>query len=259
MAALTAPPAISLRCVHQSFTATNGSQMAALQSISFDVARHEFLALVGPSGCGKSTILRIIAGLIRPTAGSASIDGFPVTKPGGNVGFVFQRPTLLPWLTVLDNVTFPMRHQYGRVTPADRARARTLLALVGLSDFAAMRPDELSGGMQQRVGIARALLQDPDILLMDEPFSALDSLTRDEMGFELLRIWSERPKTVLFVTHSIQEAVLLADRILVMSPRPGTVREILPVTLPRPRGLATLEDARFTALAARLRGQLIHA
>ena len=157
---------------------------------------------------------------------------------------------------MLGNVTFPMRHKYGFVSEVERQRARELLALVGLSDFAARRPEELSGGMQQRVAIARALLLDPDILLMDEPFSALDALTRDEMSFELLRIWTERPKTVLFITHSIPEALLLADRVIVMTPRPGRVREILQVPLPRPRSMKTLEEPAFHELANHIRGEL---
>jgi NitT/TauT family transport system ATP-binding protein len=153
-------------------------------------------------------------------------------------------------------VTFPIRHKYGVVTEAHTARARELLALVGLESFAERSIDELSGGMQQRVGIARALLLDPEILLMDEPFSALDALTRDEMAFELLRIWTERPKTVLFITHSIPEAVLLADRIIVMTPRPGRVREILDVPIPRPRSIATLQEPAFHELANHIRGRL---
>ena len=253
------PSAISLRDVSQVFRAADGSDTTALQDISFDVARHEFLALLGPSGCGKSTILRIIAGLLRPSRGVAAINGARIEGPGDGIGIVFQRPTLLPWLTVLNNVTFPMRHKYGRVTKADRTRAHALLDLVGLRAFAEARPDELSGGMQQRVGIARALLHDPDILLMDEPFSSLDALTRDEMSFELLRIWAERPKTVLFVTHSIPEAVLLADRILILSPRPGRVQDALPIGLPRPRTMTSMQDARFTAAASRARGQLLRA
>jgi len=157
---------------------------------------------------------------------------------------------------VLGNVTFPLRHKYGHVSAGDKARARELLTLVGLSDFAEKRIDELSGGMQQRVAIARALLLDPEILLMDEPFSALDALTRDEMSFELLRIWSQRPKTVCFITHSIPEAVLLCDRIIVMTPRPGSVREILDIPLPRPRTLETLSDPEFHAIANHIRGRL---
>jgi NitT/TauT family transport system ATP-binding protein len=242
--------------VEETFGRDDGSAVTALEDVTFDIGRHEFLAVLGPSGCGKSTLLRLIAGLIFPTRGTVSIYDLAVTEPRDEIGIVFQRPTLLPWFDVLGNVTFPLRHKYGRVSAADKVRARDLLALVGLSDFASKRVDELSGGMQQRVAIARALLLDPDILLMDEPFSALDALTRDEMGFELLRIWSERPKTVLFITHSIPEAVLLADRIIVMTPRPGRVREVIDVNLARPRSIATLSEPAFNALANHIRGQL---
>ncbi|MFT4173468.1 MAG: ABC transporter ATP-binding protein, partial [Rhodocyclaceae bacterium] len=190
---------------------------------------------------------------LHPTSGTVSIYDLPVTQPRDEIGMVFQKPTLLPWLTVADNITFPMKHKYGRVDDRDKERARTLLEMVGLKDFAAKRPNELSGGMQQRVAIARSLLHDPDILLMDEPFSALDALTRDEMSFELLRIWTERPKTVVFVTHSIQEALLLSDRIVVMSARPGRVAEIIDVPLPRPRNLQTLSAPIFNELANEIR------
>lgn len=247
---------ISLTDVEQIFGRDDGSAVIALDHVTFAIGRHEFVAVVGPSGCGKSTLLRLIAGLIFPTGGTLSICDRPVTEPRDDIGIVFQRPTLLPWFDVLGNVTFPLRHKYGRVSAGDKARARDLLALVGLLDFVSKRIDELSGGMQQRVAIARALLLDPDILLMDEPFSALDALTRDEMSFELLRIWAERPKTVMFITHSIPEAVLLADRIVVMTPRPGRVREIIEVPLPRPRSIATLSDPTFNALANHIRGQL---
>src|ERR1700685_2913948 len=166
---------------------------------------------------------------------------------------VFQKPTLLPWLSVRDNVTFPMKHKYGRVDARESSRALELLELVGLKDFLGKMPDELSGGMQQRVAIARSLLHDPDILLMDEPFSALDALTRDEMSFELLRIWRERPKTVVFVTHSIPEALLLSDRIVVMSARPAAVREIIDVPLERPRTFDTLSNPVLHRLANAIR------
>jgi NitT/TauT family transport system ATP-binding protein len=247
---------IRLSDVEQIFGRRDGSAVTALEHVSFTVRRHEFLAVLGPSGCGKSTLLRLIAGLILPTHGVLSIFDRPVAEPRDDVGIVFQRPTLLPWFDVLGNVTFPLRHKYGRVSAADKARARDLLALVELLDFASKPINELSGGMQQRVAIARALLLDPDILLMDEPFSALDALTRDEMSFELLRIWTERPKTVMFITHSIPEAVLLADRIIVMTPRPGRVREIIEVPLPRPRSVSTLSDPTFNTLANHIRGQL---
>ncbi len=242
--------------VEQTFGRADGSAVTALDGITFGIGRNEFLAVLGPSGCGKSTLLRLIAGLIFPTRGTVSIYDLAVTEPRDEIGIVFQSPTLLPWFDVLGNVTFPLRHKYGRVSVDDNARALDLLRLVGLTDFARKRIDELSGGMQQRVAIARALLLDPDILLMDEPFSALDALTRDEMSFELLRIWSERPKTVLFITHSIPEAVLLADRIIVMTPRPGRVREVINVDLPRPRSMTTLSDPAFHKLANHIRGQL---
>jgi NitT/TauT family transport system ATP-binding protein len=250
------PPVISFQGVDQVFSREDGTSVIALQDLTFDIGKHEFVAVLGPSGCGKSTLLRLLAGLVFPTQGRITIYGHEVTEPRDEVGIVFQRPTLLPWFDVIGNVTFPFRHKYGRVTEAEKTRARELLKLVDLEQFATSQIDQLSGGMQQRVAIARALLLDPDILLMDEPFSALDALTRDEMSFELLRIWSERPKTVLFITHSIPEAVLLADRIIVMSPRPGAVREILDVPLPRPRSFDSLSDPRFNALANHIRSRL---
>ena len=250
-------PVVRFERVSQRFVGAPGTPpVVALDDLSLDLARHEFVAVLGPSGCGKSTLLRLVAGLLAPSAGRIEVHSMPVVEPRDDTGIVFQRPTLLPWHDVLGTVTFPARHKTGGVTPAHTARALELLALVGLSDFAHRRPDELSGGMQQRVGIARALLLDPDILLMDEPFSALDALTRDEMSFELLRIWTERPKTVLFITHSIAEALLLADRIVVMTPRPGRIREIIEVGLPRPRTMDTLAHPRFHELSAHIRGQL---
>ena len=253
---LNAQPVIHFADLKQTFGKNDGSSVTALDGVSFDIGRHEFIAVLGPSGCGKSTLLRLIAGLIKPTAGTLEIYGMPVTEPRDDIGIVFQRPTLLPWFDILGNVTFPMRHKYGRVTQEERNRAMQLLELVGLADFANKQIDELSGGMQQRVAIARALLLDPDILLMDEPFSALDALTREEMSFELLRIWTERPKTVLFITHSIPEALLLADRVVVMSARPGQVREILNVPLARPRSIASLTEPAFNEMANYIRAQL---
>jgi NitT/TauT family transport system ATP-binding protein len=250
------PAVIRFAEVAQTFGKNDGTAVTAIERVTFDIGRHEFVAVLGPSGCGKSTLLRLIAGLIRPTGGRVEIYGTSVTEPRDEIGIVFQRPTLLPWFDVLGNVTFPMRHKYGRVTGAERERAKELLALVGLSDFAGKAIDELSGGMQQRVAIARALLLDPDILLMDEPFSALDALTRDEMSLELLRIWTERPKTVLFITHSIPEALLLADRVIVMTPRPGRVREIIEVPLARPRSMATLAEPAFHGIANHIREEL---
>lgn len=250
------PSVIDLNAVTQTFVSSDGSPVTALCNVDLHLQRNEFISLIGPSGCGKSTVLRLIAGLLRPSAGEVRIFDLPVTEPRDEIGMVFQKPTLLPWLSVADNITFPMRHKYGRVDAKDEARAQALLKMIGLQDFGHKRPHELSGGMQQRVAIARSLLHDPDILLMDEPFSALDALTRDEMSFELLRICSERPKTVVFVTHSIQEALLLSDRIVVMSARPGRVAQIIDVPLARPRTLETLADPVFTRMANEIREQV---
>ena len=248
--------AIRLAGVERRFRSSDGQSVTALADVSLTVKRHEFVAVIGPSGCGKSTILRLVAGLLRPSAGEVSVYGHRVTEPRDDIGIVFQKPTLLPWASVKENVTFPVRHKGRRVDGATSDRADQLLELMGLADFARKRPDELSGGMQQRVAIARALLLDPDILLMDEPFSALDALTRDEMALELLRIWDERPKTAIFITHSVPEALLLADRILVMSPRPGRVQNIIEVPIARPRGLETMGQPIFNELAVSIREQV---
>ncbi len=248
--------AIMLRGVTQTFVSANKSEMKALDRVDLAIRRHEFVSIVGPSGCGKSTLLRLLAGLLRPSAGEVDIFGLTVTEPRDDVGFVFQRPTLLPWLNIIDNVTFPVRHKAGRVTADVVERGMTLLASTGLAEFARRMPHELSGGMQQRVSIVRALLQDPDILLMDEPFSALDALTRDEMALELLRVLHSRPKTVVFVTHSIAEAVLLSHRIVLMDARPGRVRKIVDVPLSHPRTLDTMADPLFGQISNDIREQL---
>ncbi len=243
---------ISLNRVTRIFNSRDGDQVTALQDVSLEIGRNEFITLVGPSGCGKSTLLRIVAGLILPTAGRASIGGAEITEPRSETGIVFQAPTLLPWASVLDNVLFPLRMMH-RIDSTSTDKAMALLKLVGLQGFESKSPRELSGGMQQRVAICRALVHDPDILLMDEPFGALDALTREEMTMELLRIWSERPKTVLFVTHSITEAVVLADRVVVMSPRPGRIAEILDISLPRPRSFETEATPEFHEASQRIR------
>ncbi|WP_295049749.1 ABC transporter ATP-binding protein [uncultured Paracoccus sp.] len=253
---MIAPPAIRFDALGQVFDTRSG-RIEALRNVGFDVARHEFVAILGPSGCGKSTLLRMIAGLLTPSSGRVEVFGMPVTGPRDDIGIVFQKPTLLPWATVEDNVVFPVRHKTGRVSDRDRQRAQELLAMVGLEGFGKRLPDELSGGMQQRVGIARALHLDPDILLMDEPFSALDALTREVMGFDLLRIFAQRPKTVVFITHSVSEAALLADRVLVMSGRPGTVASQHPVPLGRDRGPQTMKDPALLDLTADLRDRLM--
>lgn len=229
---------------------TASGPVEALQDIAFVVGRGELVALVGPSGCGKSTLLRTVAGLRPPTSGQVTVDGQAVTRPLPAVGMVFQAPVLLKWRRVLDNVLLPA--ELAGLEPARyRARARDLLRLVGLGEFADKYPRELSGGMQQRAALCRALLLDPPLLLMDEPFGALDAMTRDELNLELLRVWGEgsgERKTIVFVTHSIPEAVFLADRVVVMTPRPGRVATIVPVTLPRPRTVATRAAPEFGQL-----------
>lgn len=248
--------AISFNGVGQSFLTGAGS-LTALDGVTVTIAQHEFVAVLGPSGCGKSTLLRLTAGLMKPSRGDVSVFGLKVDKPRDDIGIVFQKPTLLPWANVEDNVVFPVRHKYGRVTAEDRQQAARIIETVGLAGFEKRLPSELSGGMQQRVGIARALFLNPDILLMDEPFSALDALTRDAMGFELLRLWQASPKTVLFITHSIPEAVLLADRVLVLSERPGRVIADLKVPMDRPRDEGSLALPQMQAFAAELRALLI--
>lgn len=250
-----ATPAIRFDRLGQVFETRSG-RTEALRDVSFDVARHEFVSILGPSGCGKSTLLRMIAGLLKPTSGSVQVFGLSVDAPRDDIGIVFQKPTLLPWATVEDNVVFPARHKTGRVTTEERKRASELLQMVGLTGFEKRLPDELSGGMQQRVGIARALLMDPDILLMDEPFSALDALTREVMGFDLLRIFSERPKTVVFITHSVSEAALLSDRVLVMT-ETGSILTEVTVPVGRPRGPETAKDKAIHDLSDFLRDLLL--
>lgn len=250
------PNAIRFSGVGQAFETATGV-LEALDGVEASIAWHQFVAVLGPSGCGKSTLLRLVAGLLQPTRGAVEVFGLEVTEPRDDIGIVFQKPTLLPWANVEDNTVFSLRHKTGRVEAQDRERARALLAKVGLAGFEERLPAELSGGMQQRVGIARALLMNPDILLMDEPFSALDALTREEMGLELLRIWEAQPKTVLFITHSIGEAVLLADRVLVMSERPGRVIEDLTIEIDRPRGIETSNKKVMHDYVGHLRSLLL--
>jgi len=244
---------IVLDGVGMTYRAESGP-VEALSEIAFGVGRGELLALVGPSGCGKSTLLRIIAGLRPATAGRVLVDGRPVTRPIPAVGMVFQAPVLLKWRRIVENVLLAAELS-GLDPAAYRARAAELLRLVGLGGFGDKLPRELSGGMQQRAALCRALLLDPPLLLMDEPFGALDAMTRDELGLELLRVWGEGSrtrKTIVFVTHSIPEAVFLADRVVVMTPRPGRVADTVPVGLPRPRTVATRASAEFGALALRI-------
>ncbi|MBX9823581.1 MAG: ABC transporter ATP-binding protein [Xanthobacteraceae bacterium] len=222
--------------------------VCAVEDVSFQVRAHEFVSIVGPSGCGKSTLLRIVAGLISASGGTVDLRGRALNGPASDMGMVFQSPVLLPWRTALENVSF-VAEMRGDPAAKHRARAMDLLELAGLSGFERRYPHELSGGMQQRVAICRSLLLNPSIILMDEPFGALDIITRERMGFELQKIWSVSRNTVLLVTHSITEAVLLSDKILVMSARPGRIAEVVDVDLPRPRDRSTLSDPAFIKLS----------
>lgn len=232
-------------------------KVTALQAISLTVSQGEFVSIIGQSGCGKSTLLKMTAGVTPITSGSIQIAGKTVAGPASDLGMVFQTPILLEWRDVLSNVLLPLEI-LGRRSASAIARARELLALVGLSGFEHRYPAELSGGMQQRVAITRALIIDPPLLLMDEPFGALDALTRDEMAAELLRIWEETRKTILFVTHSIDEAVLLSDRVVVLTPRPGRVGRVVTVDLPRPRPADVRYDPQFAHLAQTLRNVILN-
>ena len=240
---------VDIRRVAKTFAGT--APVEALAPIDLRIGVGEFVAIVGPSGCGKSTLLRLVAGLDSPTSGEIVFG----PGAGGRVGFVFQEPVLLPWLTAQENVRFPLDTAGVARDAADR-RAQEMLDLVGLSGFAAALPRTLSGGMKQRVSIARALSYDPALLLMDEPFGALDLLTRDRLNDELLRIWQATGKTILLVTHSVEEAAYLSDRVAVMTPRPGAIRRVYETGLPRPRGEATKLDPGFHRLMADLRRDL---
>jgi NitT/TauT family transport system ATP-binding protein len=238
---------------------TRGDQVVttALQGIDLSIARGEFISLIGPSGCGKSTLLRVIADLIEPTVGEVIVNGKPATQArrDRDYGMVFQAPVLMDWRTVEDNVKLPLEIM-GWDRARRTARAREMLHLVELDDFLGHRPFQLSGGMQQRVAIARALSFEPAILLMDEPFGALDEMTRERMNSEVLRIWEQTGTTIVFVTHSIPEAVFLSSRVVVMSPRPGRITKIVDVDLPRPRDIVTRETQRYFQLVTEVREAL---
>jgi NitT/TauT family transport system ATP-binding protein len=241
----TAAPLFQAVEVGKTYAVRGGGTIVALQNVNFSVMESEFVAIVGASGCGKSTLLKILAGTMHRTTGSVLLRGRPVEGPSKNVGFVFQSSVLLPWRTVLSNILLPIELQQGK-GPDDERRARQYLELVGLRGFDNKYPNELSGGMQQRVSIGRALIHDPALLLMDEPFGSLDAMTREFMNLELLRIWQVSRKTVVIVTHSIPEAVFLADRVFVMTRRPGRIHDILKIDLPRPRTLEMMNSAEFS-------------
>lgn len=242
-------PCIEIRNLAVSF-----DQLNVIEDMSFTVMKREFISLLGPSGCGKSTLLRIIAGLLKPSAGSVRFSSQPTVEDGGTprLGMMFQKPLLLPWRTTLENILLPAELALGgnATSALDVARARHILALVQLGGFENAYPHSLSGGMQQRVALARTLMSDPDILLLDEPFGALDEMTRETLNEELLNIWHSadtRLKTVVMVTHSVQEAVAMSDRVFIFAPRPARLRDVVPVHIPHPRGSSTMESVRLHA------------
>ncbi|MEP9377166.1 ABC transporter ATP-binding protein [Aquabacter sp. CN5-332] len=244
--------AIQISHLDKIFLTVRNERVHALSDISLSVAEKEFVTIVGPSGCGKSTLLKIMAGLIPASSGTLRVVGQPVLKPRRDIGIVFQNPILLPWRTVLENVLLPAEVQ-GLPAAATKARARDLLKMVGLADFENKYPGELSGGMQQRAAISRALVCDPAILLMDEPFGALDAMTREQMNLDLQRIWRESGKTIVLITHSIPEAVFLGDRVVVMTPRPGRIACVIDVPLKRPRSLEAMGDPAFGRTSSDIR------
>jgi NitT/TauT family transport system ATP-binding protein len=258
-AASSPTPTVETRALHKIFR-VSGNTVTALRDVNVSVHAKEFVSFVGPSGCGKSTLLNIVAGLLRATAGEALLDGERIVEPSRKIGFMFQAPVLLPWRTVEKNVLLPAE-VFGIDPKSHRDKARAVIESVGLGEFMDAYPRQLSGGMQQRVALARVLAYEPQVLLMDEPFGALDEFTREAMNLELMRICEPIGITVLFVTHNIPEAVFLSDRVVVMTPRPGQVSGIVDVDLPRPRRIDMMHDARFADLnfeVRRLLGRHVH-
>jgi NitT/TauT family transport system ATP-binding protein len=247
---------ISVSNVSKSFGSSTGSVLA-LDRVSCSIEKGSFVSVVGPSGCGKTTLLRLMAGLMQATHGTVSMDGQAITGTRRDVGVVFQSSILLPWRTVLENVLLPAE-VLGLEMRAARQRAQDLLRLVKLEGFEDKMPRQLSGGMQQRASIARALLHDPKVLLMDEPFGALDAMTREQMNLELQRIWMESGKTVILITHSIPEAIFLGDRVFVMTPRPGNLTRVIDVELPRPRSMTAMGSPEFVRVSEQIRGIFSH-
>lgn len=246
---------ISITGVSKIYGAQTRRQTVALEPVDLELVPGEFFSLVGPSGCGKSTLLNIVSGLLDASGGQVRINGRQVKGPDRSVGIVFQRPTLLGWLTLWENVCLPSKIA-GGLDDETKNRARQLLDVAGLADFADRYPEQLSGGMQQRGAIVRALTSNPSVLLMDEPFSALDEFTRETLNDELLKLWEAHPKTVIFVTHNLAEAVYLSDRVGVMSSRPGRLSAVVDVDLPRPRSAADRSTPTFHTLVDRLRSEI---
>ena len=231
---------LSIKNLNKTYHTEEGDEVVALSDINLDVADKELVCFIGPSGCGKTTLLRITAGLEKPDSGTLTVNNEPIKGPGPDRGMVFQEYSLFPWRTVLKNITFSL--ELKKIPKNEREKiARDFLEIVGLSKFADSYPHELSGGMKQRVAIARALVNDPDVLLMDEPFGAVDAQTRNRLQHELLNIWEKKKKTVLFITHSVDEAVFLADKVVVFTARPGRIKEVISIDLPRPRERTSFE------------------
>lgn len=251
---LAVPGYISIKGVRKIYN-PGSAQVEAVSSISLQITSGDFVSIIGPSGCGKSTLLMMVAGLENPTEGTIAISGRAILKPSDATGIMFQDSTLLPWKSALENVLFPIAIQR-RMSKLFKDRAIELLKTVGLGDFIDKRPGQLSGGMKQRVAICRALIQDPSLLLMDEPFSALDAISRDDLGELLLNLWQTTHKTALFVTHSIREAVLLSDRVIVMAPRPSRIIADVKISFGRPRDTAVQETAEYSKICASLRAQI---
>ena len=249
------PPLIVARGLSKVYATAGAGEVTALKHLDFEIYDGEFVSVVGQSGCGKSTLLKVLAGLLPYTAGSVALNGRPLRGPSSEAAVVFQSPVLLPWRTVLENVLLPIEFRKLALSRY-REKAFDLLEMAGLRDFAQRYPYELSGGMQQRASIVRALVQDPHLLLMDEPFGALDAMTREQMNLELLRIWSQSRKTVFFITHSIAEAIFLSDRVIAMTARPGTIADVIAIDLARPRDLSVINTDRFGRYAAHLRALL---
>lgn len=248
------PALVHLNAVAKIFPARrrNGEAVEALRPVSAEIGQGEFLTIVGPSGCGKSTLLSLIAGLLPASSGEIKIAEHPVKGPYSNIGIVFQKDLLLPWRTALANILVQAEVR-GLDRRTLKLRALELLELVGLKGFTDFYPHELSGGMRQRVSICRALLHDPSLLLMDEPFAALDAITRDQLAIDFQRFWEDDRRTVIFITHNLSEAVFLGDRVMVMTPRPGRIAEVIDIDLPRPRNLALRDTPEFTRYTARIR------
>jgi NitT/TauT family transport system ATP-binding protein len=252
-------PIIQFRNVNKIYSnPSNGQQTIAVQDVNFEIQQGEFFCLLGPSGCGKSTVLNMLAGFEKPTIGEVLMDNKPITGPGVDRGIVFQQPTLYPWMNVIDNINFGPFLAAKKKSKADLQNAEKYIRQVGLEGFALYKPYELSGGMQQRVSIARALINEPRILLMDEPFGALDAQTKTEMQGFLLELWQKIRSTVLFITHDIDEAILLGDRLGVMSSRPGRLSEIISVEIPRPRQYESTLSGEFTSIKKKVLSLLHH-